>query len=86
MLKTITFQITGDQRLACEGCERRVQGLLRTLSGVKQVRALMHDQRIEVMFETTIVEPDAITVRLAEAGYEARAAVRVSDLGSREQQ
>ena len=77
MLKSITFQITGDQRLACEGCEQRVQGLLRTLPGVKQVRAQTHDQRIEVLFETTIVKPDAITIGLAEAGYEARAAVQV---------
>jgi copper chaperone CopZ len=77
MLKSIAFQITGKRRLACKGCEQRVQELLRTLPGVKQVQARALDQRIGVLYEPTIVEPDAIATRLAEAGYEARAVVRV---------
>jgi copper chaperone len=69
MLKSVTFQMTGDHRLACEHCERRVEELVGTLPGVKQVSAQANEQRIQVMFETAIVGPDVVAKRLADAGY-----------------
>ena len=39
MLKTVTFEIVGDQRLACQGSEERVEDVLKAVQGVKQVRA-----------------------------------------------
>src|SRR5213593_453499 len=39
MFRSITFEVIGDQRLICEGCEQRVEHALKALPGVGQVRA-----------------------------------------------
>ena len=72
MLKSITFEVIGDQRLHCEGCEQRVERMLRTLKGVRQVRAHAHNQHVEVLFDTAVLEDTAIAARLGEAGYETK--------------
>jgi copper chaperone len=70
MLKSSTFEVIGAQRLYCEGCEQRVERLLKALQGVRQVCAHAHNQRIEVLFDTAVLEDTAIAARLGEAGYE----------------
>ena len=72
MLKSITLEVVGDQRLTCEGCEQRVERLLKTLQGVRQVRAQARNQRIEVLFDTAVLEATAIAERLGQAGYQSR--------------
>jgi len=72
MLKSISLEVVGDQQLHCEGCEQRVERLLKTLAGVRQVRAQAHNQRIEVLFDTSLLETTAIAERLGDAGYETR--------------
>lgn len=72
MLKSVRFEIIGDQRLKCEKCEQRVARLLRTTQGVAQVRARASDQHVDVLFDTAAVEPTAFVQCLDEAGYEAR--------------
>ncbi len=79
MLKSITFEVVGDQRLTCEGCEQRVERLLKTLQGVGQVRAQARNQRIEVLFDTAVLEATAIAERLGKAGYETRVGSSTSD-------
>lgn len=72
MFKSITFEVIGDQRLTCEGCEERVEGLLKAVPGVRQVRAHAHNQRIEVLFDSGEFEATAIVERLGVAGYQTR--------------
>lgn len=72
MLKSITFEVIGNQRLVCEGCEQRVEGLLKALQGVGQVRARAHNQRIEVLFDAAVLDATALAERLGKAGYETR--------------
>jgi copper chaperone len=72
MFKSVTFEVTGDQRLHCESCERRVEGLLKALDGVRQVRAQAANQRIEMLFNPAVLEATAIVERLRMAGYETR--------------
>ena len=72
MLKSVIFEVIGDQRLFCDGCERRVERLLKALQGVGQVRAQARNQRIEVLFDATAVDAEAIAESLAKAGYETR--------------
>ena len=72
MFKSITFEVIGEQRLHCESCEQRVERLLKGLPGVGQVRAQSGNQRIEVLFDTAVLEPAAIAERLGQAGYETR--------------
>jgi copper chaperone len=81
MLKSVTFEVIGDQRLDCESCERRVERLLKALQGVGQVRAHAHNQRIEVLFDTAVLEATALAERLAEAGYKTRVGSSTAEAG-----
>ena len=81
MLKSITFEVIGDERLHCEGCEQRVERLLTALQGVRQVRAHAHNQRIEVLFDTAVLDDTAIAARLGGAGYETRVGSAASASG-----
>jgi copper chaperone len=72
MLTSVTFEIRGDQKLSCSGCEQRVESLLKTLHGVRNVRAQASNQRIDVLFDTAVLDSAAILDRLNNAGYEAR--------------
>ena len=72
MFKSITFEVVGDQKLHCESCERRVERLLKGLQGVGKVRAQAGNQRIEVLFDSALLEPAAIADRLSAAGYQTR--------------
>ena len=72
MFKSVTFEITGDQRLACEGCEQRVERLLKAVPGVGQVHAHASNQRIEVLFDTAVLDAAAISERIARAGYQTK--------------
>ena len=72
MFKPVTFEVIGDQRLFCDGCERRVEGLLKALQGVRQVRAQARKQRIEVLFDAAALDADTIAAGLAKAGYETK--------------
>ena len=74
MLTSITFEVIGDQRLVCEGCEQRVERLLKALQGVGQVRAQSKNQHIEVLFDSAVLETSGITERLGATGYETRIA------------
>ena len=74
MFKSVIFEVVGNQRLACEGCEERVEDLLKALEGVRQVRARARKQRIEVLFDATKLEIAAMAERLRSAGYETRVA------------
>ena len=76
MLKSVTFEVTGEQRLNCAACEQRVARLLKTVEGVGQVRAQADRQRIDVLFDTAVLDPTSIAARLSEAGYETRVAAQ----------
>ena len=70
MLKSITLEVVGNQPLACESCEQRVERMLKGLDGVRQVHAHAENQRVEVLFDTAHVETTAIAERMRKAGYE----------------
>jgi len=70
MLKSMTLEVVGEQRLNCSACEQRVTRLLKSVEGVGQVRAQAETQRIDVLFDSTVVEPRTISDHLAAAGYE----------------
>jgi len=81
MFKSVTFEVIGDQRLVCGGCEQRVERLLKALEGVRQVRARAHNQRIEVLLDTAVLNATAIAEQLGMAGYETRVDSSTSDSG-----
>ena len=79
MLKSISFEIIGDQRIVCGGCEERIEGLLKNLEGVDKVRAKSRSQRVEVLFDATRLDADTIAERLGNAGYQTRVRSSTSD-------
>ena len=72
MLKSVTFEVIGDQTLRCEGCENRVTRLLKGLAGVVRVRAQASNQQLDVQFDPEVLDSTKIADRLAQAGYETR--------------
>ncbi|MBK8002111.1 MAG: heavy-metal-associated domain-containing protein [Verrucomicrobia bacterium] len=72
MFKTITFEVVGDQKLGCEGCEKRVEHALKTLPGVGQVRASASKQRVEVLFDAAKQDAAAIAERISKTGYQSK--------------
>ena len=72
MLKTITLEVVGDDRLNCEGCEERVEQALKKVPGINQVRAKSSNQRVQVMFDSSVLDANAITERVATVGYQTR--------------
>jgi copper chaperone len=76
MLKSITFEVTGEQRLHCQACEQRVARLLKAVEGVGQVRAHSDRQRIDVLFDAAVLDARSIADRLYEAGYETKVAAQ----------
>jgi copper chaperone len=74
MFKSVTFEVIGEQRINCGSCEQRVARLLKTVEGISQVRAQADTQRIDVLFDARVVDPQAIADRLTEAGYTTKVA------------
>jgi copper chaperone len=81
MFKSVTLKVIGGQRLVCDGCEQRVERLLKVLPGVGQVRAQARDQRIDVLFDTAVLDAAAIAERIGKAGYETRVTSSTSNSG-----
>jgi len=72
MFKSITFEVIGDQRLICAGCEERVEHVLKALPGVGQVRAKARNQRIEVLFDAAVLDAAALAEPISKAGYQTK--------------
>ena len=74
MYRSITLEVTGEQKLVCESCELRVKRLMKGVPGVGEVRADSRTQKIDVLFDDAQVGPASMIERLGEAGYETRIA------------
>jgi copper chaperone len=75
MLKSIAFEVIGDQRIECEGCEERIECMLKALPGVERVRAQARKQRIEVLYDASMQEASAIAEHLGTAGYQTKVGI-----------
>ncbi len=71
MTVLIEFQVIGDEKIHCSGCETRIGFALRRLPGVRDVRASAETQRISVTIDPEEVGPEEVRARLQELGYEA---------------
>ena len=69
MIQIIDFNVTGDQRINCAGCEQRIGNALRRLSGVKEVQASAATQRVAVTIDSSYVSPDQLRAKLEQLGY-----------------
>ena len=72
MLKSVTFEVVGDQQLVCEGCEQRVERAVKEQPGVQKVRANARNQRIDVLFDSSTLALAAIAKRIGKVGYQTK--------------
>jgi Cu+-exporting ATPase len=70
MALIIEFQVVGDEKIHCSGCETRIGFAVRRLPGVRDVRASAETQRISATIDPEEVSPEAVRARLQELGYE----------------
>ena len=71
MIQTWTFEVTGEQKMDCEGCEHAVQRSLTRLPDVRKAQADHHTQRVVVQLDLAHTDAEAIKARLAASGYQA---------------
>ena len=72
MLSSITFAVTGQNQLACEGCEQRLERTLIASPGIRQAQADARKQRVVVLFDSEKIDAAAIAERIDATGYETR--------------
>lgn len=72
MFKSVTFEVVGNQRIVCEGCEQRIERMLKSLPGVGRTRVRAAKQRVDVLFDAAVVGQRAIEEHLRQAGYEVK--------------
>lgn len=70
MTTLIEFQVIGEEKIHCPGCETRIGFALRRLAGVRDVRASAETQRIAVTIDPDAVSAEQVRTRLQELGYE----------------
>jgi len=70
MIETWTFEVTGEQKMDCEGCEHAIQRSLTRLPGVRQVQADHQTQRVVVQVDAAQTDVESIKARLATSGYQ----------------
>ena len=68
----LSLTVTG---MSCTGCEQRIATVLRRLDGVGTLEADHREGTIRLDYDPSVVTPETITGRLADAGYERTEAV-----------
>jgi copper chaperone len=69
MANTTEFTVTGEQKIHCEGCERRIDRALRRLPGILGVEASAESQRVVVEMDPEWVSSEEVRERLDLLGY-----------------
>ncbi len=65
-MKEITLKVDG---MMCSGCENRVQNALKTIGGVKEVKASHEEKKVVVTLKQE-VEESVIKEKITDLGYE----------------
>jgi len=68
MANTTESTVTGEQKIHCEGCERRIDRALRRLPGILGVEASAESQRV-VEMDSERVSSEEVRERLDLLGY-----------------
>jgi copper chaperone len=72
MVVKVDFEVVGDEKMHCGGCETRVRFALSRMPGVHEVLASSKTQRIAVVINPAQVTLEQIQARLSDAGFEAK--------------
>jgi len=63
----VEFRISN---MVCEGCAEKIDRALRSIVGVREMRANVRHQRIRVRYEPTKVDPERIKSAVNQAGFQ----------------
>lgn len=74
MVMKVDFEVVGEEKMHCGGCETRVRFALSRMPGVQEVLASSKTQRIAVVINPDQVTPEQVQARLKDAGFEAAVA------------
>lgn len=66
----VQFEVIGEERIHCAGCESRIATALRRLPGVDEVQASAETQRVKLAIDPARVSADEVRIRLEQLGYE----------------
>lgn len=67
-MKEITLNVEG---MMCSGCENRVQNALKTIKGVKDVKASHEEKRVQITLKQDIDE-QILKDKIVDLGYEVK--------------
>ncbi|HEX6266237.1 MAG TPA: heavy metal-associated domain-containing protein [Burkholderiales bacterium] len=70
MASTVQFEVVGEEKIHCAGCESRIAAGLRRLPGVEDVQASAETQRVRVAIDPARTSEDEVRARLAQLGYQ----------------
>ena len=59
--------------MECSACAMRLEGLEDILPGVKQIKASYHRQRLEIIFDDTVLSEEQFLQAVESLGYHAQA-------------
>lgn len=65
----MSFTVTGEQQIHCDGCEQRINRAFERLDGVRTADASTQNQRVVVEIDPTQTGPDQLRERLDLLGY-----------------
>jgi len=65
----VQFEVVGEEKIHCEGCEARIANALRRLPGVAEVQASAETQQVRVTIDPARTSQDEVRARLAQIGY-----------------
>lgn len=69
MTNTLTFTVTGEQEIHCDGCEQRIGRALERLDSVKSVDASAQTQSLVVEIDPEQTGADQLHERMELLGY-----------------
>jgi copper chaperone len=72
MIQALKYEVVGEEKIHCGGCESRITNALKRLEGVRDVAASSADQRVTVTVDKSRVSPEQLEQRLAQLGYDVR--------------
>lgn len=70
MTTTVQFEVVGEEKIHCAGCESRIASALERLPGVEAVQASAETQRVKVTIDPARTSEAEVRARLTQLGYQ----------------